>query len=116
MHESYVNPLCTRYAGEEMQKIFSDDRKFSTWRRLWLALAESEKELGIPVTDAQLEEMRLHLNDIDYDMAAEKERDLQKTICGLKRRYGSAAILRGSCWLPGSTARERRGQIGGHRA
>ena len=52
MHESYVNPLCTRYAGEEMQKIFSDDRKFSTWRRLWLALAESEKELGIPVTDA----------------------------------------------------------------
>ena len=71
MHETYVNPLCTRYAGEEMQKIFSDDRKFSTWRRLWLALAESEKELGIPVTDAQLEEMRLHLNDIDYDMATE---------------------------------------------
>ncbi|MBP5274864.1 MAG: DNA repair protein [Abditibacteriota bacterium] len=55
-------------------------------------------------------------NTLFADTAAEKERDLQKTICGLKRRYGSAAILRGSCWLPGSTARERRGQIGGHRS
>ena len=47
-HDRYQNPLCARYAGREMQEIFSDDRKFSTWRRLWLALAESEKELGIP--------------------------------------------------------------------
>ena len=80
MHESYVNPLCTRYAGEEMQKIFSDDRKFSTWRRLWLALAESEKELGIPITEEQLEQMRLHLEDIDYELAAKKEKELRHDV------------------------------------
>ena len=80
MHESYVNPLCTRYAGREMQKIFSDDRKFSTWRRLWLALAESEKELGIPITEEQLEQMRLHLEDIDYELAAKKEKELRHDV------------------------------------
>ncbi len=80
MHETYVNPLCTRYAGEEMQKIFSDDRKFSTWRRLWLALAESEKELGIPITEEQLEQMRLHLEDIDYELAAKKEKELRHDV------------------------------------
>ena len=60
MHEFYVNPLSTRYADEEMQRIFSEDRKFSTWRRLWLLLAESEKELGVPISDDQLDEMRAH--------------------------------------------------------
>ncbi len=80
MHEYYVNPLCTRYAGEEMQKIFSDDRKFSTWRRLWLALAESERELGIPITEEQLEEMRLHQHDIDYELAARKETELRHDV------------------------------------
>ena len=80
MHESYVNPLCTRYAGKEMQKIFSDDRKFSTWRRLWLALAESEKELGIPITEEQLEQMRLHLEDSDYELAAKKEKELRHDV------------------------------------
>ena len=65
MHDRYENPLCRRYASREMQAIFSDDRKFSTWRRLWLALAESEQELGLNITDEQLEEMRAHLTDID---------------------------------------------------
>ena len=51
MHDRYVNPLCTRYAGRTMQHIYSDDNKFSTWRRLWVALAESEQELGLPITD-----------------------------------------------------------------
>ena len=74
MHERYQNPLCARYAGKEMQEIFSDDRKFSTWRKLWLALAEGEQELGIPITDTQLEEMREHLYDIDYAMAAKEEK------------------------------------------
>ena len=54
MHDRYRNPLCARYAGKEMQTIFSDDRKFSTWRRLWIALAESEQELGLPITDKQI--------------------------------------------------------------
>ena len=60
MHDRYVNPLCTRYAGRTMQHIYSDDNKFSTWRRLWVALAESEQELGLPITDAQLEQLRAH--------------------------------------------------------
>ena len=80
MHERYQNPLCARYAGKEMQEIFSDDRKFSTWRKLWLALAEGEKELGIPITDVQLEEMRDHLYDIDYAMAAREEKALRHDV------------------------------------
>ncbi len=80
MHERYQNPLCARYAGKEMQEIFSDDRKFSTWRKLWLALAEGEQELGIPITDAQLEEMREHLYDIDYAMAAKEEKALRHDV------------------------------------
>lgn len=72
-HEFYINPLCTRYAGEEMKRIFSDDNKFSTWRRLWLALAESEKELGIEISDEQLDEMRQNLTNIDYEAAARHE-------------------------------------------
>ena len=58
MHDTYVNPLCTRYASREMQEIFSDDSKFSTWRKLWIALAESEQELGIEITDEQIAEMK----------------------------------------------------------
>ena len=80
MHDRYQNPLCARYAGTEMQQIFSDDRKFSTWRRLWLALAESEQALGIGITDEQLEEMRAHLEDIDYAMAADFEKKLRHDV------------------------------------
>ena len=80
MHDRYQNPLCARYAGTEMQQIFSDDRKFSTWRRLWLALAESEQALGIGITDEQLEEMRAHLEDIDYVMAADFEKKLRHDV------------------------------------
>ena len=72
-HDTYVNPLCTRYAGKEMQEIFSANRKYSCWRKLWLFLAETEKELGIPITDSQIEEMRSHLEDIDYELAAREE-------------------------------------------
>ena len=80
MYDSYQNPLCTRYAGKDMQRIFSDQQKFSTWRKLWLALAESEQALGLPITDAQLDEMRLHLDDIDYDLAARKEKELRHDV------------------------------------
>ena len=80
MHDRYVNPLCTRYAGQKMQQIFSDDRKFITWRRLWLALAEAEQELGIPITDVQLQEMRNHLEDIDYEMAEREEKDIRHDV------------------------------------
>ena len=73
MAEFYENPLCLRYASDEMKRIFSNDKKFSTWRKLWLVLAESEKELGLDITDAQLDEMRAHLTDIDYETAKEYE-------------------------------------------
>ena len=73
MNGVYENPLCTRYAGEEMKKIFSADNKFSTWRKLWVALAESEKELGLDITDSQIAQMKEHIYDIDYDRAAEYE-------------------------------------------
>lgn len=66
MAEFYENPLCLRYASDEMKRIFSPDKKFSTWRKLWLALAEGEKELGIDISNEQLDEMRAHLYDIDY--------------------------------------------------
>ena len=69
MAEFYENPLCLRYASDEMKRIFSSDKKFSTWRKLWVALAEAEKELGINITDEQIEEMKAHLYDIDYERA-----------------------------------------------
>lgn len=80
MHNRYQNPLCSRYAGQEMQEIFSDDRRFSTWRKLWLALAEGERALGIPITEEQLQEMREHLTDIDYARAAQEEKALRHDV------------------------------------
>ena len=57
MHEFYENPLCGRYAGEEMKRLFSDDVKFSTWRKLWISLAKAEQKQGLPITDAQITEL-----------------------------------------------------------
>ena len=90
MHEFYESPLCARYADEEMQRIFSDDRKFSTWRRLWLLLAESEKKLGIPIADDQLDEMRAHLTDIDYDAAAVYEHKVRHDVMAHVLTFGAA--------------------------
>ena len=69
MKNFYENPLCTRYAGDEMKKIFSADHKFSTWRKLWIALAEAEHELGLNVTEEQIEELKAHADDINYEAA-----------------------------------------------
>ena len=66
MSDIYENPLCTRYSGPEMKKIFSPDTKFRTWRKLWIALAESERELGLGITEEQIAELRAHVDDIDY--------------------------------------------------
>lgn len=79
-HDVYENPLCGRYAGREMQKIFSDDRKFSTWRRLWIALAESERELGLNISEEQIQAMRAHVNDIDYEVANAREREVRHDV------------------------------------
>ena len=74
MTDGYISPLSTRYASKEMQYLFSADMKFSTWRKLWIALAEAEKELGLDITQEQIDEMRAHIYDIDYDRAAEHEK------------------------------------------
>ena len=91
MHDTYENPLCRRYASREMQEIFSDDRKFSTWRKLWVALAEAEKELGLPITDEQIEEMRAHIYDIDYEVAAARESEVRHDVMAHIYAFGVAA-------------------------
>ena len=88
MHEFYQSPLCGRYADDEMKRLFSDQRKFSTWRRLWLILAESEKELGIPITEEQLSEMRAHLEDIDFDKAAQYEHKVRHDVMAHVLTFG----------------------------
>ena len=93
MHDTYENPLCRRYASRQMQEIFSDDRKFSTWRRLWVALAESEQELGLPITDAQIEQMRSHIDDIDYAKAAAYEASVRHDVMAHIHTYGDACPL-----------------------
>ncbi len=90
MHEYYESPLCGRYASEEMKRLFSDDFKFSTWRRLWLALAESEQALGLAITDGQLDELRAHLNDIDYESAARHEHEVRHDVMAHVLTYGEA--------------------------
>ena len=90
MNDRYENPLCKRYASKEMQEIFSDDRKFSTWRKLWVILAESEKELGLDITDEQLDEMRAHLYDIDYETARRREAEVRHDVMAHIYTYGLA--------------------------
>ncbi len=90
MKDRYENPLCSRYASREMQYIFSPDFKFSTWRRLWIALAESEKELGLPITREQIDEMREHITDIDYDLADRYEHKLRHDVMAHVHTFGDA--------------------------
>ena len=73
MRNLYSTPLNSRYASKEMSFIFSDDMKFTTWRKLWVALAEGERELGLNITEEQIKELKEHINDINYEEAA-KER------------------------------------------
>lgn len=90
MSDRYENPLCKRYASKEMQHIFSDDTKFSTWRKLWIALAESEKELGLDISDEQIAEMKEHIYDIDYKTAAEREAVVRHDVMAHIYTYGLA--------------------------
>ena len=84
----YESPLSSRYASDEMQYIFSQDKKFSTWRRLWVALARAEMELGLPVTQEQVDELERHVDDIDYDKAAQWERKLRHDVMAHVHTYG----------------------------
>ncbi|HPD89051.1 MAG TPA: adenylosuccinate lyase [Oscillospiraceae bacterium] len=88
MHDFYESPLEHRYAGEEMQRNFSDQKKFSTWRRLWLALAEAEQTLGLPITDLQLNEMRAHLDDINFEDAEAIEAQIRHDVMSHVQAFG----------------------------
>lgn len=86
--DGYISPLAERYASKEMQHIFSEDFKFSTWRKLWVALAESEKELGLPITDEQISEMKAHIYDINYDVARAREKEVRHDVMSHVYAYG----------------------------
>jgi adenylosuccinate lyase len=87
-HERYENPLISRYASEEMSRLWSEQRKFSTWRRLWIALAEAQQELGLPITAEQIAEMRAHVDAIDFDAAAAYERRLRHDVMAHVHAFG----------------------------
>ncbi len=88
MSETYQSPFGARYASREMQRLFSPDFKFRTWRRLWVALARGEKELGLPITDEQIAEMEAHLDDINYDVAEAREREVRHDVMAHVYAFG----------------------------
>lgn len=87
-NDKYLSPLSERYASREMQYIFSPDKKFRTWRRLWIALAKTEKELGLDITDEQIEELEAHKDDINYDVAKEREKIVRHDVMAHVYAYG----------------------------
>lgn len=93
MHGSYQSPLSGRYASDAMKRIFSDDFKFSTWRRLWLVLARAEQQLGLDITDAQIAQMQAHLTDIDYEVAEAREREVRHDVMAHVYAFGEQAPL-----------------------
>ena len=87
----YNNPLVTRYASKEMQHAFSDDKRFKLWRKLWVALAEAEMELGLNITQGQVDELKAYAEDIDYDLAAQFEREVRHDVMAHVKAYGEVA-------------------------
>ena len=88
MNDRYNSPLSERYASKEMQYIFSPDMKFKTWRKLWIALAESEMELGLNITQEQIDELKAHAEDINYDVAREREKLVRHDVMSHVYAYG----------------------------
>ncbi len=88
MTDSYESPFCTRYASKEMQYIFSADKKFTTWRRLWVALARAEMKLGLNVTQEQVDELEANVENIDYRVAAEREKQVRHDVMSHVYAYG----------------------------
>lgn len=88
MYEKYESPLSSRYASKEMQYLFSPDKKFKTWRKLWIALAEAEKELGLDITDEQINELKAHAEDINYDVAKQREKEVRHDVMSHVYAYG----------------------------
>lgn len=88
MKDRYESPLCSRYASKEMQFVFSPDMKFTTWRKLWIALAKAEQKMGLDITDEQIDELQAHVNDIDYDLAAKYELECRHDVMSHIKAYG----------------------------
>ena len=88
MNDRYQSPLSERYASKEMQYIFSPDKKFKTWRKLQIALAETEKELGLDITQEQIDELKAHAEDINYDVAKEREKLVRHDVMSHVYAYG----------------------------
>ena len=86
--DDYESPLSARYAGREMKYLFSPDMKFRTWRRLWIALAEAEHELGLPVTQEQVDELKAHGEDINYEVAEAREKEVRHDVMSHVYAYG----------------------------
>ena len=91
--DGYVSPLSTRYASREMQYLFSDNNKFRTWRRLWIALAEAERELGLHITEEQIDELKAHAEDVNYDVAEARERVVRHDVMSHVYAYGQQCPL-----------------------
>ena len=87
-HDSYISPFSTRYASKEMQFIFSEDNKFRTWRKLWIALAKAEKKQGLDITDEQIAELEAHADDINYDDAQRREKECRHDVMSHVYAYG----------------------------
>ena len=90
-HSTYHSPLASRYASDYMLRLFSDDSRYQTWRRLWTALARAQHQLGLPITAEQVAELEAHITDIDYDMAAAREREVRHDVMAHVYAYGKAA-------------------------
>lgn len=90
-HSIYQNPLCTRYASKEMQRAFSDEKRFRLWRKLWIALAESEMELGLGIEPGQVAEMKKYADDIDYDLAESYEKEVRHDVMAHVKAFGAQA-------------------------
>ncbi|MDR1053741.1 MAG: adenylosuccinate lyase [Planctomycetaceae bacterium] len=93
MTDNYENPLISRYASHKMSQLWGAQRKFSTWRRLWVALAESEFELGLPITQAQIDELRANVDNIDFEQVAKYEQELRHDVMAHVRAYGDVCPL-----------------------
>lgn len=88
MTDFYQSPFSVRYASREMQRIFSERNKFTTWRRLWVALAESEQSLGLPISDEQLDELRAHVEDVNFEVAEAREKIVRHDVMSHVYAYG----------------------------
>ena len=100
----YVNPLCTRYASKQMQRIFSDNNKYGIWRRLWIALAESEMELGLEITKEQVDELKKYKDDINFDVAEAREKEVRHDVMAHIYAYSQQAVKAGPIIHLGATS------------